>query len=582
LPWSASKNFLLRWWGTLRRHATDVRLRAMSRSAWLPVLVVGIIVITIGVTIAGFVYNTSTQKNLSSLRIESRDVRIIQLALLDVETGARGFAISSRVEYLQPYSVGLQALEDHKATISVLDRFVAQSIDGPLGIQPVTALVGHLLTEVGQLVELTQRGTADPSEQRQHLDRTKATMDMLRTYIGQFLLVKSTAANIAEEDLAFLQQLLLILQVVSGALILTTLTLAFQGMARQSRARASAIAEAVQSREQVEHLFSMTDMLQSASGYDDANAVLKATAQRLLPGFGGALYIFNNSRDRLDLSITWATGNTDPVAPRVISPSQCWALKRGKPHINAGTQSSLRCGHAVEGQSALEIPMLARGEVYGLLQIFGDDPTGANLETVRSLAAALADSMSLALSSIALRERLRNQALRDPLTGLYNRRFMEEVLESFAVQAERRNSALSAIMIDLDHFKKLNDQHGHAAGDTVLRDVAGAILATLRKSDIACRYGGEELIILLPDSDLETAQNKAEIIRIKIAELSSVEGVSVSASLGVASIPQTSGNPSELTAMADEALYKAKESGRNKVVSAPVRRYEANRVIEMR
>jgi diguanylate cyclase (GGDEF)-like protein len=250
--------------------------------------------------------------------------------------------------------------------------------------------------------------------------------------------------------------------------------------------------------------------------------------------------------------------------------------------MNAGTQDCLRCGHAVEGQSALEIPMLARGEIYGLLQIFGDDIRGTDLETIRPLASALADSMSLALSSIALRERLRNQALRDPLTGLYNRRFMEEVLESFALQAERRKSPISAIMIDLDHFKQLNDKHGHAAGDAVLRDVAGVIQASLRKSDVACRYGGEELIVLLPDSDLESAQAKAEAIRTKIAELSSLEGVTISASLGVASIPQTSSSPSELTAMADEALYRAKESGRNKVMSAPVRRSEPGRIIEMR
>jgi diguanylate cyclase (GGDEF)-like protein len=315
----------------------------------------------------------------------------------------------------------------------------------------------------------------------------------------------------------------------------------------------------------------MADMLQSAMGYEDANAVLRATAARLLSGLSGALYIFNNSRDRLDLSTTWGPDEAGSALPQVIAPSQCWALKRGKPHINRGTYGALRCSHALDGQSTLEIPMLARGEIYGLLQIFSRNLAGADLEDIRPLAVALADSMSLALSSIALRERLRNQALRDPLTGLYNRRFMEEVLESFAVQSERRNSPMSAIMIDLDHFKKLNDQHGHAAGDAVLRDVAGAVLASLRKSDIACRYGGEELIILLPDSDLVAAQAKAEEVRKRISELSSSDGIVISASLGVASIPQTSSSPADLLAMADAALYQAKQEGRNRVESAPVR-----------
>ena len=226
--------------------------------------------------------------------------------------------------------------------------------------------------------------------------------------------------------------------------------------------------------------------------------------------------------------------------------------------------------------------MMARGELYGLLQVFSQDPMGADLEALKPLAMALADSMSLALSSIALRERLRSQALRDPLTGLYNRRFMEEVLESLTVQAERRNGTLSAIMIDLDHFKQLNDKHGHAAGDTVLRDVAGIILAALRKTDVACRYGGEELIVLLPDSDLNAAYAKAETIRLKIAELSPLEGVTVSASLGVASIPETSGGSTELTTMADAALYEAKQSGRNRVMTAPLRRQAVSRLAEVR
>ena len=130
---------------------------------------------------------------------------------------------------------------------------------------------------------------------------------------------------------------------------------------------------------------------------------------------------------------------------------------------------------------------------------------------------------------------------------------------------------MSAIMIDLDHFKKLNDQHGHAIGDAVLRDVAAAILSALRKSDIACRYGGEELIVLLPDSDLVAARTKAEEIRKRIADVSPVEGVTVSASLGVASIPQTSASPADLLTMADAALYKAKQEGRNRVEAAPAR-----------
>ncbi|WP_210485172.1 diguanylate cyclase [Microvirga antarctica] len=558
----------------------SLRRRILPRSARLPAIVLGIILVTLGATIVGFTFSTETQRALSAIRAQNRDVRVLQLALLDLETGARGFVLSSRMDYLQPYNDGLKTLDGAKATLATLDRFVASSPGAVPGTRTFSALVAHLRAEIATMVAGAQRGGAEVTGPRVGLDSTKVTMDVLREYIVDFLTIGTDSANAAEEDLAGMQKLLLLLQIVSGGTILAALVFAFRGTARESRARAVAVTQAVGSREQVEHLFAMTDMLQSATGYDDANAVLRATVRRLLPNFGGALYIFNNSGDRLDLSTAWGPGEADPAAPKVITPSQCWALKRGKPHLNLGHEGALRCGHALGDQSALEIPMLARGEVYGLLQIFSPNLTGTDLDAIRPLAIAIADSMSLALSSIALRERLRNQALRDPLTGLYNRRFMEEVLESFAVQAERRQSPLSAIMIDLDHFKKLNDTHGHAAGDTVLRDVAGVIMASLRKSDIACRYGGEELIILLPDSDLETALAKAETVRIRIAELSPSEGVAVSASLGVASIPETSSTTEELTAMADEALYKAKQRGRNNVVSA-LRKGAIGRFVEL-
>jgi diguanylate cyclase (GGDEF)-like protein len=183
----------------------------------------------------------------------------------------------------------------------------------------------------------------------------------------------------------------------------------------------------------------------------------------------------------------------------------------------------------------------------------------------------MGDAMSLALSSIALREQLRNQALRDSLTGLYNRRFLEEMLERMCRDAERRKVPISAIMLDLDHFKKLNDQHGHAAGDAVLRDVAAAILSCLRTVDVACRYGGEEMAILLSDCSMAAATGKAEQIRSRIAELTRAGGAAVTASFGVASIPETSSQPADLLPAADAALYEAKQQGRDRVVAAPIR-----------
>jgi diguanylate cyclase (GGDEF)-like protein len=321
----------------------------------------------------------------------------------------------------------------------------------------------------------------------------------------------------------------------------------------------------------------MADMLQSAHGYADANAVLRATAAKLIPGFGGALYVFNNSGDRLELSTSWSW--PEGAAPaETIAPSQCWALKRGKTHLNLPGPEALRCPHHDQDSIALEIPMMARGEVYGLLDVQASGPDAeARLEAAATVAGALADAMSLALSNIALREKLRTQALRDPLTGLYNRRYMEDVLERLAALAERNQRPLSLVMIDLDHFKRLNDEHGHAMGDAVLSEVAAAIIGSVRPGDVPCRYGGEELVVVLPDCPLAEAAAKAEVMRSRIERLSENHGFKITASFGIATLPETSTRVGDILADADTAMYRAKTEGRNRVVSAadrPIRSVE--------
>nr|WP_277350594.1 GGDEF domain-containing protein [Novosphingobium olei] len=176
--------------------------------------------------------------------------------------------------------------------------------------------------------------------------------------------------------------------------------------------------------------------------------------------------------------------------------------------------------------------------------------------------------MSLALSNIALREKLRTQSLRDPLTGLYNRRYMEDALERFVSLGARGGGSTAVIMLDLDNFKHLNDEHGHAKGDAVLRDVAAQMVGALRPTDVLCRYGGEELLAILPDCSLEDAADKAELLRERIELLSEVHACAISASLGVAAVPEAATTASDVVPIADAALYAAKKSGKNRVVCA--------------
>lgn len=357
-------------------------------------------------------------------------------------------------------------------------------------------------------------------------------------------------------------------QAVLAALGMTATVLVVFGLLVRNRIeiedrRARDFAEVDGMQKQLQELFAMTDMLQSANGLEDAGAVMSTTASRLLPGFAGALYVFNNSRDRLDRIVCWNMApGFDP--PETLLPSNCWALKRGKPHINDCAERTLPCSHHLPDDASIELPMVGRGSLHGLLMLSCEGPDAhARLVNVSRVGRALADSMSLALSNIALNDTLKTQSLRDPLTGLYNRRYMEDALERTLRSAERDGLHTSVVMIDLDNFKQLNDEHGHAKGDAVLRDVAAHLVAGLRPSDVVSRYGGEELLLILPATQIEDAWTKSELLREGIERLSNAHEIRISASFGVASLPGSVEDGRNLVAAADTALYEAKAAGRN-------------------
>lgn len=360
---------------------------------------------------------------------------------------------------------------------------------------------------------------------------------------------------------------------VMVALLMTLLCLHISVVATrkfksQEKERLSSEEQIRVSKMQMEELFAMTDMLQSADCHDHAGAVLEATASGLLPRFGGALYVFNNSRDRLDLIRSW-NARDDFKPTETLLPGSCWAIKRGKPHINENEVGSLTCFHHLCDAPAIEIPMMARGSLYGLLVLsVGGENAVERLNGIHKIARALADSMSLALSNISLNEKLKTQSMRDPLTGLYNRRYMEDALERAVASASRNGDSTSVVMIDLDNFKRLNDEHGHAKGDAVLRDVAAHLVGTLRPADTVSRYGGEELLIIMPSTELHDAATKAESLRVGVERLSQAHDLPISASFGVSALPACVDDHKELIAAADTALYQAKQDGKNCVRSA--------------
>jgi diguanylate cyclase (GGDEF)-like protein len=549
----------------LRTRTSDIGKRSRRGEAGtrlLPTIMIGMLLL-VGLNVAvDIAFDSVDDRRRERFEADTNAAISLQTSLINAETGVRGYVLSGHPEFLEPYQASIRTLENLSSTLSpALGSYLPKSAAGTerSAADTVTDLRSKWETAIQQTVDnQREKATAVLAA----FD-AKTPMDGLRTAISAFLEERQAGLRSWEAIVNDVRVTIYVTEITASMLAVLTMIFGFRRITRAIRTGFGA-------QEQTELLFSMTDMLQSAAGPDDTNEVLVATAGRLLPGYSGALYVFNNSRDRLDIATRWGTPE-DNGAENLL-PTSCWALKRGKPHMNLLDDGALRCRHVTANQMTLEIPMAARGELYGMLEIGAQGDTAASrLQAIKPVASAIADAMSLALSSLALRERLRNQALRDPLTGLYNRRFLEEMLERLCLDAERRKTSVAAIMIDLDHFKKLNDQHGHAAGDAVLRDVASAILSCLRTSDIACRYGGEELAILLPDCPMALAVGKADQIRARIAEMTGAAGLVVTASLGVAAVPESAAGPTDLLPSADGALYQAKQQGRDRVCAAPSR-----------
>jgi diguanylate cyclase (GGDEF)-like protein len=217
------------------------------------------------------------------------------------------------------------------------------------------------------------------------------------------------------------------------------------------------------------------------------------------------------------------------------------------------------------------LPLLSHGETVGLLHFQMMEP-GEFPQPILLFANMFAEQVSLSLANIQLRDALRNQSIRDALTGLYNRRYLDEILGREARRAVRSTQGLGVLMLDLDNFKKFNDTYGHDAGDAVLRETAAFLLKSVRSEDFVCRFGGEEFIVILPAADLKITQARAERIRSKLREMTVIhQGRSlgmVTVSIGVAEVPVHGITPKDLVEAADAALYRAKREGRDRVVVA--------------
>ena len=318
-------------------------------------------------------------------------------------------------------------------------------------------------------------------------------------------------------------------------------------------------------------LLQFGDLLQSCRSIEEIYSIIKRSALQLFPTDSGVLYLYNDSRTQLYSSVEWGS---EPQ-PEFMGPDDCWALRLGQTNLYADPEKSLPCGHmSTKKVPSICVPVAAQGETLGTLHIaigrgFEDRQY---IDARQRVAVSAAEHIGLSLQNLRLRESLREMSIRDPLTGLYNRRHMDAAFDREISKAKRKECPISVILLDIDHFKKVNDEYGHEAGDAVLKGLGALLTRSVRESDIACRYGGEEFLLILPEADMNVAYKRAEGIRLAFGKMQVQAGGRIlqnfKISAGISAFPYCGENAETVIACADAALYKAKEGGRDRVYVA--------------
>ncbi len=338
------------------------------------------------------------------------------------------------------------------------------------------------------------------------------------------------------------------------------------------------IEELEQRNLEISVLHEMGEMIQVCQNNVETYPIISNYLRKIFPDDAGAIFLFNSKTVTSNPIVTWGGYK---ISQEPFSFTDCWGIRHGKPYIVDGPGSKVYCNHVSTDRQFgyLCIPMIVNGDINGLFHLeFRQKEKGLLMLQSRQhrkqvLAGMISEQLTLAIANLSLRERLRQQSVQDPLTGLYNRRHMEKYIERESLRAKRHGTILGILMADIDHFKKVNDIFGHVIGDQVLKNFGTFLNSNIRLEDMACRYGGEEFVVILADTSLEAIAQKAEFFRKGAKEKLHIDHygktAQITISIGVAAYPvHGAAGIHETMLLADQALYQAKEQGRDCMVMA--------------
>jgi len=558
-----------------------VPIRGRSRFAnQAGLLVAALIFIAIGVgVLVGAQRFIADAKWVAHTNEVIASVDAVEARLRDAESAQRGHLLTGRIDYLAEYQNNREQLQPLLDGLALLVR------DNPQQAARVRTLDDLREQRIAQIEANLQRYRTGGLAAAQHGIDDKALQVSTRIRVVARRLLDEERRLHAERDLtsrrsADILRALAVLGIPIGivvvAMVYWLLLREIRNRARAERAGADANVRLVDTVQKLErHSADLAELnrygglLQSCISVDEAVALTTQLLGRLMPDTGGTLYRIRASQDYAEELVHWGEHAAGSAA--MLPPDQCWGLRRGQPHVIRASEETLRCAHIdppsiAATLNAACIPLSAQGVQLGFVYL--SSSSAAFLDRL-DLVQAAAEQLSMALHNLHLQERLRIQSIREPLTGLFNRRYLEESLARELARCERRSLPLSLMMFDLDHFKAFNDLHGHPGGDALLAAFGQLLQAHARVEDIACRYGGEEFTLILPEASLEVARARAEQIRQAVQAMRVVhlgrELPPVTVSIGVAAHAGHGDSGEQLLRRADEALYRAKRSGRDRV-----------------
>lgn len=502
--------------------------------------------------------------------------------LLSAENGQRGYLISGGQRNLAQFYEASGALPQKLAALR------QEVSDNPLQVSRIAQLQATIKSKLEDMSATIQSGIVGAGDSLAAGEHGRAPVSIAASQAILQEMAAEEAQLLAEREKIYDARWrisvvsMLAFAVTSGVLILALFIL----VRRENRHRLKSAAvhgrQVVEiertlrtlelERNQIARINEISSFLQSCTSLQEIGSLLSAFLERLFPTQSGALYLYAASRNQLVRHAQWGGGGS----AEVVQTEQCWALRRGQIHRSgAATPVCTHHEEHVSGREGLCLPLVAYGETIGLLSFsakpdHGQAGEGDTFDSSTShFAEMVARQISLAVANLQLRDTLKDQAIRDPLTGTFNRRYLQLVGEKEIAQSLRLKQPLAVVMLDVDHFKQFNDVHGHAAGDLVLVSVCDYIRRQIRESDWMFRYGGEEFVLLIGEASLAEIEARVGALCRGVAELTIAKAnavlPSVTISIGVAVISEIETTLQAALRQADQALYASKAAGRNRV-----------------